>query len=173
VARVDPAVVARATQAEPSRTRWGIVAVPVVVLVLFVLATRMVPHPVGPARTFDKYRGKAVTTAESSQSDVETVLLAADAASRGNAFGSFVTTVVVDAEDGLSGRQGTFDSIQPPDARADELGAELDGILNTALEHVTDVRIAARRGELGDLARIAEPLRGDARALQAFAERHG
>jgi hypothetical protein len=141
-------------------------------LLFGVLASRLVPHPVGPARTYDKYAGKAVTTAKGAESDVQTALLMSRAASGGNAFGPYTSLVLSDAEDGVSGLQGSFDSIQPPDERADDLGNELDGLLSEALGHLRPLRIAARRGELAQLASLAAPLERDARQLAAFQERH-
>ena len=150
----------------------GAVAIVATVALLLVLATRLVPHPVGPARTFDKYRGKAVTTAKSALSSVATVRLAARAGSRDRAFGPYLSVLISDAEASISGVQGTFDSIQPPDERADGLARELDQVLSDALEHVRDVRFAVRRGELPDLAKTAAPLADDVRKLQRFQEQH-
>lgn len=131
------------------------------------------PHPVGPARTFEAYEGKAVTTAESALSAVETVRLAAAAAARGNGFGPYLSIVVSEQEESLSGVQGTFGSIQPPDQQADDLRSQLGDLLSTALDHVADVRVAVRRGELATLADTAGPLADDAAALDRFAEDHG
>ena len=83
--RVDPAAIDAATVDSRVRrhaTRRGVIVMIVVVAGLFVLATAVVPHPVGPARTYDKYRGKAVTTAESALSD------GADRASHGRQRGT-------------------------------------------------------------------------------------
>jgi len=129
-------------------------------------------HPVGPARTFGKYEGKARTTVEGALSQVETVRLVAGAAARGNAFGPYTGVVVSDAEEALSGLQGTFGSIQPPDGRADDLRDEVDQLLGDALDHVTEVRIATRRGELATLDDTAASLAGDAEHLEAFVEAH-
>ena len=142
-------------------------------LVAVVLAAGCTAHPVGPARTFGKYEGKAATTAESALSAVQTARLVASAASRGNAFGPYTSSVVSDAEETVSGLAGTFGSIQPPDARADDLRDELQQLLSDALDHVTAVRVAARRGDLPHLDAIAAPLAGDAEKLQAFTEAHG
>jgi hypothetical protein len=131
-----------------------------------------VTHPVGPARTFGKYEGKAVTTAESALSGVETVRLAAETGSDDHAFGPYLSVLVSEQEDGLSELQGTFGSIQPPDERADALRDELDAILTDAVGHVTDVRIAVRRGELATLDDTAEPLAADAALLDAFIAEH-
>jgi hypothetical protein len=155
------------------RRRWtGVVGALVIGVLLVVLASRMVPHPVGAARTYDKYASKAVTTARGAESDVQTALLVSGAASGGNAFGPYTSLVLSDAEDGVSGLQGTFDSIQPPDARADELADELDGILSGALGQLRTLRIAARRGDLSELDDLARPLHSYARQLEAFQERH-
>ncbi|MCU1374567.1 MAG: hypothetical protein JWO68_1853 [Actinomycetia bacterium] len=129
-------------------------------------------HPVGPARTYGKYEGKATTTAEAALSNVETVRLVARTAAAGNAFGPYVGTVVSDAEESLDGLSGTFGSIQPPDGRADRLRDQLDQLLGDALDHVTDVRVAARRGRLATLDDTAAALAGDAEHLQAFVEQH-
>jgi hypothetical protein len=131
-----------------------------------------VPHPVGPARTFDTYEGKAATTAQSALSVVETVRLAAETASDGDAFGPYVSTVVSDGEGALDGLAGTFASIQPPGDAADILYGELSTLLDDAGAHVRDVRVAARRGQLDALAQVAGPLAEDAEALRAFAEAH-
>ncbi|MDQ1374195.1 MAG: hypothetical protein QOJ09_1533 [Actinomycetota bacterium] len=129
-------------------------------------------HPVGPARTAGKYEGKAVTTADGALSSVNTVRIAARTGSNDHAFGPYLSVLVSEQEDTLSGLQGTFDSIQPPDGRADDLKTELDNLLSDALDHVTDVRVAVRRGELRTLAEQAKPLTSDAVKLQAFTEAH-
>jgi hypothetical protein len=164
-----------AVDAGASRRRhplWGAGTIIAILGVLLVLATRLVPHPVGPARTFDKYEGKAVTTAKSALSNVATVRLAAQAGSRDRAFGPYLSVVISDAEDSMSGVQGTFDAIQPPDDRGDALAQELGQILSDALEHVRDVRVAVRRGELRELAETAAPLGDDVSKLRRFQEQH-
>jgi hypothetical protein len=131
------------------------------------------PHPVGPARTFADYEGKAVTTAEAARSSVETARLAAEAGGDDHAFGPYLSVLLSDQEAGLSGVQGTFASVQPPDGRADDLGAELDELLGRALDDLVAVRIAVRRGQLDGLAALAEPLATDSADLAAFIEAHG
>jgi hypothetical protein len=131
-----------------------------------------VPHPVGPARTFGKYQGKAVTTAESALSAVNATRLAAGAGSRGNAFGPYLSVLVSEQEEAVAKAQGTFGSIQPPNEQADALRAELNTLLSAALDHVTAVRIAVRRGQLSSLADTAAPLSEDAVKLRSFSEGH-
>jgi hypothetical protein len=130
------------------------------------------PHPVGPARTSASFEGKAVTTAESALSAVESVRLAARTGSEGHGFGPYLSVLVSEQEELLAGVQGTFDSIQPPGEGADELRSELDDLLRGALAPVADVRIAARRGELAGLAEAAAPLGDDSEALDRFIEEH-
>jgi len=139
---------------------------------VLLLAAAGCAHPVGPARTFGKYEGKATTTASAALSNVQTARLVAEAAAKGNVFGPYASSVVSDAEESLDGLSGTFGSIQPPDGRADDLRDELDQLLSDALDHVTDVRIAARRGELATLDDTAAALAGDAEHLEAFVEQH-
>jgi hypothetical protein len=132
-----------------------------------------VAHPVGPARTFDDYRRKAVTTAESALSAVESARLVAGAATDGNAFGPYTSAVVDEAESAAGAVQGTFGSIQPPNGDADDLRDELDELLSDAIDHLADLRIAARRNQLADLAEVAAPLDEDASALRDFIEANG
>lgn len=130
-------------------------------------------HPVGPARTFSTYEGKAVTSAESGRSAVETVRLAAGAGDEHDGFGPYLSVLVSDQEDSLAGVEDTFRSIQPPNSDADELGAEVEELLGDALDHVTDVRIALRRGQLESLGDVARPLAQDSAALERFVRDHG
>jgi hypothetical protein len=141
-------------------------------MALAISTAACVAHPVGPARTEGKYEGKAVTTAEGALSAVNTVRIAARTAAKDHAFGPYLSVLISEQEESLSGLQGTFDSIQPPDKQADDLKTELDDLISDALDHVTDVRLAARRGEQHGLATEAEPLAEDATKLNAFIEDH-
>jgi len=132
-----------------------------------------VSHPIGPARTFGKYEGKAATTAKSALSNVETVRLAAEIADRDDSTSPYTSVVVSGAEEAIDGLSGTFESIQPPGDKADQLRDELSGLLSDALDHTAAVRIAARRGTLRGLGQVAAPLDGDARALRDFLQAHG
>jgi hypothetical protein len=128
-----------------------------------------VSHPVGPARTFGKYEGKARTSAKAALSAVETARLAAQAAGEGRVFGPYLGQILGEQEESASGTQATFDSIQPPDKRADELRQRLDDLLTSAASHLGDLRVAARRGEPGTVARLAKSLAEDADKLSTFA----
>src|SRR5688500_10471074 len=65
-------------------------------------ATACTPHPVGPARTFAKYEGKAVTTAEAALSSVETVRLAIATATSDLGFGPYLSVMVSEQEEAIS-----------------------------------------------------------------------
>jgi hypothetical protein len=130
-------------------------------------------HPVGPARTFGAYEAKAVTTAESARSAVQTVRLAAEAGDDHGGFGPYLSVTVSDSEEALAGAQDTFRSVQSPNEDGDALGDELDGILGSSLTHVTEVRTALRRGQLSGLRDVASPLVDDSAALKRFVEDHG
>jgi hypothetical protein len=126
----------------------------------------------GPVRSTNVYESKAGATAETVASAVETARLAVDAASQGRAFGRYLTQVLAEASEDADAAQGTFDAIQPPDRRADELRDHLDELLGRAADTLAELRIAARRGQTGELAEPAAPLAGLAERLHAFAEAH-
>ena len=144
-----------------------------IVLAALVVAGGCSQHPVGPARTFGAYEAKAVTTAESARSSVETVRLATEAGDDHGGFGPYLSVLVSDQEEALAGVEDTFRSIQSPNEDGDALGDELDGLLGSALTHVTEVRTALRRGQLAGLRDVAAPLVDDSAGLKRFVEDHG
>ncbi|MGH2814810.1 MAG: hypothetical protein ACRDLC_06585, partial [Actinomycetota bacterium] len=127
----------------------------------------------GPVRSSPVYESKAGQTAEVAASAVQTALLAVDAAKDDKAYGRYLTQVLVEAEEDAGSAQGTFDAIQPPDDRADELRASLDDLLSDATTILADLRIAARRGRFAELPELARPLPEVAAKLDDFAEAHG
>lgn len=127
---------------------------------------------VGPARTFDAYEGKAAATADEMRSAVATASLAVRVARTGHGFPPYVSVVIADAERDATGVQGAFDSIQPPDHRSDELRSQLDDLLDPAVAAISDLRIAARRGDVASLIQMAASLEKLSDQLDAFAEAH-
>jgi hypothetical protein len=97
----------------------------------------------------------------------------AEIASAGKTFGGYAATSASETEDALSATIGTFDSIQPPNSRSQELRDELDALLQDALTHVTDVRLAARRGKFSDMAQLTAALRDSEIVLTEWLEAHG
>jgi len=146
----------------------------IAVLILIVGVALIVGlKPMTPARTKDDYTHKAKDTAESALSSVQTARLAAQVGSRGDAFGPYVSVLLSESETAVTRAQGSFDRVQPPDAWSDRTRAHLGRILNRANDAVSQLRITARRSELGRLARQARPLRAVARELRAFIEDPG
>lgn len=152
----------------PTRRR----AQPVVAALTCAAAAACVAHPVGPARTYSKYEGKAVTTARSALSAVEMARMSADTRARDRSFGPYAASVIGDSEETAITVAGTFGSIQPPGPEADALRSELEDLLTDVADHLSALRIAARRGERAGLAGVAAPLTGDVDRLRAFVEAH-
>jgi len=127
----------------------------------------------GPVRSSQVYESKAGQTAKVVASAVQTATLAVNAAEGGRAYGRYLTQVLIEAEEDAGAAQGTFDAIQPPDRRADELRSRLDDLVTKATDTLADLRIAARRGRFAELPTLARPLPKVAEKLDAFAEAHG
>jgi hypothetical protein len=141
-------------------------------VVSLALALTACIETVSPARTFDAYEHKAKDTAESVLSSVETARLVAKAAGDGDTFGPYASVLLGDAEKGAGHAQDVFDSVQPPDAHSDRLRDELGKLLEDASDHLSELRIAARRHELERLPELAAPLRKISKQLNAFITEH-
>jgi hypothetical protein len=127
----------------------------------------------GPVRSSEVYESKAGQTAATAASAVQTAALAVDAAKGDKAFGRYLTQLLVEAEEDAGSAQGTFDGIQPPDQRADQLRSRLDELLSEATGTLAELRVAARRGRFAELPELARPLPGVAAKLDDFAKAHG
>lgn len=120
----------------------------------------------------DVYASKGAKTAKSMVSAVETTRLVVGAAARGRAYGRYLGQVLAEAEEGATAAQGSIAAIQPPDQRVDRLRQELDGLLTPTLSSLADLPIAARRGDLVDLRRLAAPLGGLSKRLDESTRVH-
>ena len=145
----------------------------VVLVVLIGIALFVGLHPLSPTRTADDYEHKAKDTAESVLSSVQTARVVARVGTDGDAFGPYVSVVLSESETGATQAQGVFDGIQPPDARSDAVRDRLGHLLDRSVDTLSQLRIAARRGELDQLAREARPLRALAADLQDFIDDPG
>ena len=127
-------------------------------------------QPVGPARTFDSYKHKAKSTAERALSSVETGRLAARTAKHDDTFAPYLAVLLSDVENEATGAQSTFDSVQPPNKRSDQLRDRLDPLLTRATDALSQARIAARRADFDEVARQARPLARSSVELNRFVE---
>jgi hypothetical protein len=90
-----------------------------------------------------------------------------------DAFAPYLSVNASEAEDDATSAAGTFDGIQPPDRRAQALGDRLRDLLDPATAAVREVRIRARRTELGTPDPTLERrLARSARALDRFEAAH-
>jgi hypothetical protein len=129
---------------------------------------------VGPARTTSSYVGKAVRTANDSESSIQTALLTVETSLRGRLMQAYLETVLSESEDALSSIQNTFDSIQPPNTpRADKVRNDLDKLLSDGADGMAQLRILARRQETSQLAAEAAKLAQTAHELDTFAQEQG
>ena len=124
-------------------------------------------------RTAGPYESKAVKTAASVRSAVESDLLLLEAVRMHRTIGPFVAVAASDAEDAASSAASTFLSIQPPDDRSDQIRDELSHMLDATQDVLATVRIAARRGDERSLQFAEHGLRVSATELDRFRRRHG
>ena len=139
---------------------------------LAVTALAMASACVAPARTFDDFEGKAVTSAESAASDARTAILTASVAERSRLPGPTTSVIVAEAAVGASSVRDTFASIQPPDAESDALRVELLPVLGRGADLIASMRIAARRSDAETMAAIGVDLEAVATTLERFVEDH-
>jgi hypothetical protein len=132
----------------------------------------MLPACVAPARSATDYEHKAVDTAEAVLSSVQTGSLVARLGPE-QSFTPFVSVALSDIERAVASARAVFLSIQPPDARSDEVRAELSPLLDRSEADVAEARIAARREDFGALMRSADELSSTASSLERFIDRFG
>jgi uncharacterized membrane protein len=125
-----------------------------------------------PARSFAAYEGKAVESAKESQSAVGTALLATSQLLDHKTSATAGSVTMSNAEADANAAAASFGSVQPPDHRSDELRSQLNQIEQAATSTITDMRIAARRGDLESLAASAHDLSGVQQQLQKFQQEH-
>ena len=112
-------------------------------------------------------------SAEAATSASRSVLLAARLADDGRSFPSTIAVAVADAERDAETTRDAFASIQPPDATSDQIRAEVLPVVQRACDVIADVRIAARRAEVGHLSQVAAPLDQIADQLEQLSDRYG
>jgi hypothetical protein len=136
-------------------------------LLLFLL-----PACVAPARSATDYENKAVDTAETALSSVQTGSLVVRLGPE-QLFPPFISVSLSDAERAAASARATFLSIQPPDARSDEVRAQLSALLDRSEAALSSARIAARRQDFNALRRTGGELSAAADDLEGFIARYG
>jgi hypothetical protein len=126
----------------------------------------------GPVRSDGVYASKAARAAAAAASAVETAQLAVQEATAGRLFGRSTAQTLAEAASDAGDVQSTFDTIQPPDGRADVLHDQLDGLLTPAVSTLEDLRTAARRGDVAQLPSLARTLPRLGDQLQQFQKAH-
>lgn len=122
----------------------------------------------GSSRTDEDYRRKAANTAEAAASAVNTALLGVRAAGKDRVTGPYISVLLGEAESDLLAVQSTFETRQPPSAKADAVRDRLGRVLTDAADALADVRIAARRGAVRSLPETAEALPAVAKRLEGL-----
>jgi hypothetical protein len=136
-------------------------------LLLFLL-----PACVGPARSAADYEHKAVDTAEAVLSSIQTGSLVVRLGPE-RAFPPFLSVALADAERAAASARAAFLSIQPPDARSDEVRAQLSVLLDRSEAAISSARIAARRQDFDALRSYGDELSSAAASLDRFIARFG
>ncbi len=127
---------------------------------------------VSPARSYDAYVAKATSTAEAVLEAVGTAQLTVRDSALRKGFSPYQTVLIAEAEKDASAAAGTFDAIQPPDARSDQLQQDLDKVLHDASGTLLELRVAARRNQLATKRSEASTLDALAKQLNDFIEAH-
>lgn len=127
---------------------------------------------VAPTRGFEAFEGKAVDSVRSVTSSVETTRMAIDSALGSEGTAAYLSRTISDAEEEAAGAEGSFATIQPPDARSDALREEVSPLLSSASDLVEDARIAMRRSDIAALSELAGELAKAAQKLHDFLDAH-
>jgi|1185.fasta_scaffold149696_2 hypothetical protein len=140
------------------------------VLAVTVVLVAILTGCVGHAATTGAYRGKAHHSAQAASSSLQTALLAVQTSAKGNLLDPYLDTVLSQAEDDLGSVQQQFDSIQPPNTtEADALRNQLDTLLTKGSSTLSDLRIAARRDQQGEMVHTAQDIPPLVTKLDSFA----
>jgi hypothetical protein len=91
----------------------------------------------------------------------------------GKLLGAYAKTATTGALDEAEDVQSAFRHIQPPDASSEPIRRQLDRLLERSTNALTDLRIAARKGDLEALGGFERRLSRLAARLEHFQKAHG
>lgn len=137
-------------------------------LLVAVMLAGCVSPTVGDAH----YRAMAATSAERARSTVQAARLVAGHARDGRLTQPFVEVQLRQDEEHLAHVLSAFGTRQPPGADGDAVRTAVLDRVSRAHEVVTEMRIAAYRGELDRLVDIAAPLEQLAAELEDLRKRY-
>jgi hypothetical protein len=132
----------------------------------------LLPACVAPARSTTDYENKAVDTAETVLSSVQTGSLLVRLGP-GQLLPPFLSVSLSDAERAAASARATFLSIQPPDPRSDGVRTQLAALLDRSEAAISTARIAARRQDFDAMRRTGDELSSAADHLERFIARYG
>jgi hypothetical protein len=121
-----------------------------------------------PATTFDAYRSKAIDAAEEVASQARTAILTAQLTRGDRLLPSAIAVQLEDAETAAAGAVESFASVQPPDARADDLRARILPVLEEASDGIARMRFEARRGRVFALSEQSDSLASPTARLEEW-----
>lgn len=124
---------------------------------LLALLACLVSACAGPTVSAQAMRSQAGRSALSVVSELQTVDLAVRTQLRGDAWWSYTDVTVTAAEHAVSTIEGTLTSRQPPPG-TDRVYRRTSDALAAATDLVTEVRIAVRREDEAELARLSEEI---------------
>jgi hypothetical protein len=131
-------------------------------------ATLIVASCAEPSTSYGDYRSKVHESAVAMISAVATGQLAAGELLAGQATGAFTDAVVTDAEKDADSVQTALDSRQPPDTRSIKLMGQTDQAVQSAVNGLTDLRIAVRRDDVSGIRSAQDELAQARKQLERF-----
>ena len=123
-----------------------------------------------PATSFESYRSKAADAADEVVSQARTAILTAHLAGQDRLLDTAVAAQLKDAETAAAAVVESFASVQPPDARADQLRARILPVLERASDAITRMRFEAKRGHTAALLGLRSSLIEPTGVLEQWAD---
>lgn len=135
-------------------------------LLLGVLLGPLLGGCLTPATGLDSYRGKAAQSLSAAGSNVAAAQTVVGLLLSDRVLHAYADEVLSGSEQALDAVVGAFSAVQPP-PEADQLYRRTSALLGRSATLVRDCRIAARRSDLGALARLEPRLALVGRRLSA------
>lgn len=125
---------------------------------LVVLVVVVASSCVSPTHPVYNYEVKAAVALKNAESSAGAAYLATQQVEAGRSTEGLFAVLAGQAEENASHATSAFDTRQPPGTRGDEIRAKVLPVLEEITSVLTDVRIAAFRGDIPAAVEAAEPL---------------